>query len=191
MPSQMGLPFPLSSLRSERRTTILNHRGVRVVIDDDWRQAGEVNVGYGEWVGQTIFTLQGYPTDQDMWYAERPEGDDDDGDSDDTRDGNWGDSEPMEEEDDYSPPSPLEGQPEPPRGTSAGSQEDSWDSLCADKGRYRAPTATAAEAAKKYTEVVTNQFDNTEKGWRAIIAAGTELVRTAGSVKAAAESLCR
>lgn len=40
-------------------------------------------MGYGEWVGETIFTMQGYPTDQDLRY-QGGQSDEEDGDSDDT-----------------------------------------------------------------------------------------------------------
>ena len=64
VPQQSELPFPLSCLRNERRTVLVNQQNIRVVIDDNWRTAGEVNVGYGEWCGFTFFKLLGGPDEQ-------------------------------------------------------------------------------------------------------------------------------
>ena len=59
VPSEIGLPTPLSHLRSTRRTILVTDRGVQVVIEDNWREEGEVNIGYGQWTGLTIFALRG------------------------------------------------------------------------------------------------------------------------------------
>lgn len=62
MPQQSDLTFPLTCLRSERRTVLVNQQNVKVVIDDNWRTAGDVDVGYGDWSGFTFFKLLGGPT---------------------------------------------------------------------------------------------------------------------------------
>ena len=64
MPQQSDLTFPLTCLRSERRTVLVNQQNVKVVIDDNWRTAGDVDVGYGDWSGFTFFKLLGGPDEQ-------------------------------------------------------------------------------------------------------------------------------
>lgn len=68
VPSPMGLPW-FGQLREERRTILVNERGVRARIDDNWRNAGEVNVCYGSWTGFTIFPLRDVEVDWDRWKA--------------------------------------------------------------------------------------------------------------------------
>ena len=48
---------------------MVNERGVRARIDDNWRNAGEVNVCYGSWTGFTIFPLRDVEVDWDRWKA--------------------------------------------------------------------------------------------------------------------------
>lgn len=68
VPSPMGLPW-FGQLPGERRTILVNERGVRARIDDNWRNAGEVNVCYGSWTGFTIFPLRDVEVDWDRWKA--------------------------------------------------------------------------------------------------------------------------
>lgn len=46
MPGDAGRPVYLSSLRSSRRTYLQNERGIKVMVDDHWRAAGKVDIGW-------------------------------------------------------------------------------------------------------------------------------------------------
>ena len=54
-----GSPIVVEQLRHERRTQFWSARSSMVVIDDDWKEEGAVNPGYGLWVGTTAFTVRG------------------------------------------------------------------------------------------------------------------------------------
>eukprot|EP00435_Cladocopium_sp_Y103_P074999 s366_g53.t1 len=64
----------------------VNERNVRVRIHDDWRDAGEVNVGYGRWTGFTIFPLHNVDVNWDAWNSY-----------------DWGDQGSYEEDEDEEP----------------------------------------------------------------------------------------
>ena len=187
VPHEMGVPFPLENLRNERRTIIRNRAGVGVVIDDNWRDVGTADPGYGQWRGFTIFTLQGEYTEQELWYApnedddeENPGGDDD--------------------EEATNPGTPSNRDHGDGDSSGDGSQvEATWAGGAAEGGTgggaeegtrtFKAPSKQAKEAAEEYVEEVANNFENTEKGWSELIVKGNNLVTAAGSVKGAAESL--
>ena len=169
-PGEIGLPFPLDGFRNERRTILTNYQGARVIIDDNWRLTGTVNVGYGEWIGHTIFTLQGFPTQPERLYMRQA---DEEEDSDATQEGDGVDPEGSEDE-------------------SEGRDEGLGESARAGgvpHTTYKAPTPDAKLKAKAYIQQVQESFENTEEGWAGVIAKGNELVRSAGGVEEAAESL--
>ena len=167
-PTEIGLPFPLNQLRNERRTVLTNYRGVRVIIDDDWRGVGSINVGYGEWVGHTVFTMQGFPTLAERFYHRQT----DDEESDGTNPGEDPDEEDLES---------SEEEPVPKAMPRAGGADGT--------SRYHSPSPQARDSAKDYIQEVLTNFENTERGWAQVIGKGNALVRAAGSVRAAAESL--
>ena len=171
VPGELGLAIPLSRLRNERRTVLTNYRGVRVLIDDDWREAGAVNVGYGEWIGHTVFTYQGFPTPAEQAYNGNDE-EEDDNDSQRTRPGD-GHASPDEDEDEFT-------DHQSGGDRFAGGQPESL---------YRSPNAEAKEKASQYVQAVDQEFSNTAEGWAKVISRGNQLVTAAGSVQGAAESL--
>lgn len=72
-------PVRVADLRADRRSQFWSARMSMVVIDDDWRQEGAVNPGYGEWIGTTAFTVQGRelawgPGGGYGWYGQPPRG---------------------------------------------------------------------------------------------------------------------
>lgn len=87
---------------------------------------------------------------------------------------------------DYAPTTPDAPEDEPEPGPSAGGDGEAGST---QNAVYKAPSLKAKEAAQRYTKIVNEVFENTEHGWRAIVEGGTALVREAGSVRAAAESL--
>ena len=176
VPTGIGLPVPLHMLRNERRTIVQNYQGTVVTIDDNWRQAGERDLGYGEWIGHTIFTLQGQPTYQELFYeTEGGEG----------------------EESDDRTQDPASGAESIQFSEGAASSEPRGEPSAGSSGRkaagaletYQAPSSEAKQAAVDYVKEIEDVFENTEEGWRGIIGKGNQLVKVAGGVKEAAESL--
>eukprot|EP00435_Cladocopium_sp_Y103_P065576 s1381_g27.t1 len=213
VPAQIGLPFDLGQLRNERRTILHTARGVRVVIDDDWRSEGEVDVGYGEWTGHTVFTLQGNATPQEHVFR----GSDEDEDSDATHTGGGEPSNdtPTMEDEFGTEDGPhqadgsggVQGGPNQAEvngehdhgdgGTRAGGEVRGQGDSQTLGGQLRSELnsgtgprdKTTHQLAEIYTEVVEKDFCNTAEGWAAIVRAGNQLVRSAGGVKEAAEAL--
>lgn len=171
VPTAQGLPW-FGQVGEERRTILINHRGVRVRVDDNWRQAGEVDIGYGLWTGFTIFPLRDVEVSWDRWenygWGEDGSYEDDE-------------EEPEEENEDEEPSSDTRGggTPEDGPGTSRRSPSSST---------YKAPHAEAKAAADEYTDAV-EEFGNTASGWATVVQKGNKLVKAAGSIQQAAESL--
>ena len=170
VPHEIGLPFPLDRLRNERRTIFQNRQGVGVVIDDDWRRAGAINIGYGEWRGFTIFTRQGHATEQERIYGEGYRSNDDNDDDRTT----LADEEGLDRRDDETTSEER---------SAVGSEVQSHES------KYVAPTEEAKQAAEDYVREVEEKFSNAQGGWSNLVKIGNKLVQTAGWVQAAAESL--
>ena len=212
VPQQSDLTFPLSCLKNERRTVLVNQQNVRVVIDDNWRVAGEVNVGYGEWCGFTFFKLLGGPDEQ------YPPGEGDTQDHDDysPEEEEWaadprgyyaaGRSATDHKSSNTGATDHKGGGPSDHRGDGAtdhssgeagGKATDhKGEPLATDhtvrvdpKGIYCAPSMKAYEAAAAYVDEVDKAFENTALGWRNLVEKGNCLVRSAGSVTKAVESL--
>ena len=176
VPSAVGLPIPLDQLRNERRTIVQNYMGTIVTIDDNWRQAGERDLGYGEWIGHTIFTIQGQPTYQELFYG--------------TDDAEEDESEDKTQD----PASGAESVHYSEGGTSSdranGRQADGGDQRSAGGGSsFKAPSNEAKEAAEDYVKEVDQAFENSEEGWKGVIGKGNQLLKASGGVKEAAESL--
>ena len=166
VPGDAGRPVYLSSLRSSRRTYLKNERGVRVVIDDHWRAAGKIEIGYGWWTGRTIFTVKGHRTvGEEDRFEYRPTDDEEDL------------GEPSEEE------SPRRSSPRTKmtRSRSKGGAGTSANS--AGHGRsagsteeiYKAPTEGAYEAAENYVKYVEEEFGNTPQRWIELVNKGNYL----------------
>ena len=221
VPTQRDLAFPLSCLKSERRTVLVNQQNVQVVIDDNWRTAGEVDVGYGEWCGFAFFKLLGGPDEQypgeggtgpqgfDDYSPEDEEGDATDhngkgaadhrsggsgeGATDHRRDATDHNAEGSRKEaidhgggdlENAGDPEGEAGMRHPNKATEHNGKEG-----MNHQELYCAPTAEAYEAAVAYVCEVEESFENTAKGWQSLVAKGNELVKRAGGVAKAAESL--
>ena len=172
VPTARGPPW-IGQVSEERRTILINHRGVRVRVDDNWKEAGEVDIGYGLWTGFTIFPLKDVHTDWERW---RSYGWGDDGSYEDDEE------EPEEEQEDEE----VETGPRSGGAVEKGSQRTGGS---APGGVYKAPNPEAKSAAEEYTRRAVDGFDNTAAGWATLVKKGNGLVRAAGSVQGAAESL--
>ena len=176
VPPAVGLPIPLDQLRNERRTIVQSYNGTIVTIDDDWRQAGERDIGYGEWIGHTIFTIQGQPTFQELFYGEQVvEGEESEEKTQDPMSG----AESLQ----YSETAASS---EHPTGASEGTNQRHAGG---GDQPFHAPSEQAKLAAADYVKEVEESFENTEKGWSGVISKGNQLVTAAGGVREAAESL--
>eukprot|EP00435_Cladocopium_sp_Y103_P036950 s669_g9.t1 len=189
VPGDADRPVYLNSLRGARRTHLTNEQGVRVMIDDDWRAAGGVDVGYGRWTGRTVFTIKGYSTPGEEERMEYNPSDEDD-----HLDGNH-----SGEDDDADPhpePSPGSG----PRYSASRSQDDlsgtgpgtgsGGGSRAAGRAAvYSSPSTEARAAAGEYVRFVEEEFGNEPASWVTLIHKGNQLLQEAGSVEKAAESL--
>ena len=171
VPPAVGPPW-IGQVSEERRTILINHRGVRVRVDDNWKEAGEVDIGYGLWTGFTIFPLKEVHIDWERW---RNYGWGDDGSYEDDEE------EPEEERED-------EGDGQEARRSGASGEEPQRAGGSSPSSTYKAPNAEARMAAEEYTKAV-DSFDNTAVGWATLVEKGNRLVRDAGSVQGAAESL--
>lgn len=180
VPGDAGRPVYLSSLRSSRRTYLQNERGIKVMVDDHWRAAGKVDIGYGWWTGKTVFTIKGHRTHGEADRFEYEPTDDEE-----ELDRHRGDDSPRR----TSPSAPASGSrsrddsrsnPRPSGGErSAGSREEI----------YRAPSEEAYKAAESYVEYVEEEFRNDPRQWVELVKKGNHLMKEAGSVEKAAESL--
>ena len=174
MPQQdSSCPVRVDQLRPDRRTQFWSSRLSMVVIDDDWRQEGAVNPGYGEWVGTTAFTVLGRelawgPGGGYGWYGRPPSGP-----------SRGGEEEQTGEDEGHGLPSIVARvRGGPGGGDRAGGSGDS----------VQAPSGEARGCAVKYTEAVRG-FDGGSQSWLELARLGNELVKAAGSVRGAAESL--
>eukprot|EP00435_Cladocopium_sp_Y103_P045096 s974_g12.t2 len=190
IPGDDNRPVFLSSLRSARRTHLTNQDGINVMVDDNWRAAGQVEIGYGWWTGRTIFTVEGHRTEGEAERGDYDPSGDDDVIGGDRFEGRW-----IEDA----------GGPEATgrlRSSASRSRDESRHSGREDEGGsrehdraggaqviYRAPTPDAKEAAMEYVRFVEDEFGNDAMGWTALIAKGNEVLRRAGTVEKAAESL--
>ena len=68
VPTAADMPW-IGQVTEERRTILINHQGVRVRVDDNWKEAGEVNIGYGLWTGFTIFPLKNIEPNWERWKS--------------------------------------------------------------------------------------------------------------------------
>eukprot|EP00435_Cladocopium_sp_Y103_P042118 s923_g11.t1 len=173
VPSSADLPW-CGQLRSERRTILVSSRQVRARIDDNWREAGEINVGYGEWTGFTIFPLQAVEPDWDRWNSY-----------------GWGDTGSYEEDEDESRGErPIDQSPEVEGGDArSGSAGGGNGGSTGSPSRYRSPNDQAKQAAQNYVEEVALRFENSAAAWSSLVEKGNQLVKAAGDVRRAAESL--
>ena len=171
VPQELGLPIQLHQLRGVRKTVMLDRRGAKVVIEDYWRIEGEVNVGYGLWTGFTMFARIGYNfDDEDLNELLNFDFEDSD-----LEDG-------TEEGDCEESPVGLRvvtgsGGSGSQRGAGGGVQS------------YRAPNESSQRAAAAYIDYVQEKFENKAEHWQKLAGAGSELVKVAGGVRQAAESL--
>eukprot|EP00435_Cladocopium_sp_Y103_P071083 s29_g36.t1 len=164
-------------IQDERRTFLVNHRNVRVRIEDNWREAGGVNVGYGQWTGFTVFPLQNFVPDWDRWqsYGMGPSDEDEAEREDEER-----------SEADDGAEGPEEGSAEGDgRAGASGKGGRSTES----RSQYASPSEEAQRAAMEYVMEVKENFENSAEAWMNLLRKGNALVQVAGSVKAAAESL--
>ena len=171
-----GSPIVVEQLRHERRTQFWSARSSMVVIDDDWKEEGAVNPGYGLWVGTTAFTVRGREL---AWgpgggYGRR--GNPSSGPSRSTG------RNPDDDEDRSGPPLVV-------RGIVHGHGEgDGRAGGSGGPGGVQAPSVEAKLCAGYYSDVVT-EFDGGSKAWLELTKLGNDLVKAAGSVRGAAESL--
>ena len=137
-----------------------------------------MQVGYGMWTGQTIFTIQGQPTEEERVRGTyEPSEDPEEGDDEDFV---W-----VPTETEY-----------PPRGggrttnAGGGTNFEEWSpSPAGHQESYKAPNDDAKRIAHEYIKEVSEEFENTAAAWDSLVKKGNELVRLAGSVTAAAASL--
>ena len=180
VPSEIGLPTPLNHLRSARRTVLVTDRGVQVVIEDDWREEGEVNVGYGHWTGLTIFVLRGQDlpapdfADPENYYFE------DDWETDDEIGPGPGGCGGRRVSRKVMVPSGGSGEPDQRAGGGKGKGV---------RPVYQAPNTEARYYAQNYVKVIDEEFGNTAEGWNKAVVAGNQLLEAAGTVAEAAKSL--
>ena len=167
-------PIVVDQFRPERRTQFWSSRASMVVIDDDWNQEGAVNPGYGWWVGTTAFTMKGRnlawgPGGGYGWFGPPPADSGGDG----ARGHDDDDGEGL-------PPVVARGLPS---GRDAGSGRAGGAG-----GDVQAPSAEAKWCAGRYADAV-EEFDGGSKAWIKLTKIGNDLVKAAGSVRGAAESL--
>eukprot|EP00435_Cladocopium_sp_Y103_P076192 s59_g80.t1 len=190
IPGDDNRPVFLSSLRSARRTHLTNQDGINVMVDDNWRAAGQVEIGYGWWTGRTVFTVEGHRTEGEAERGDYDPSRDDDVVGGDRFEGRW-----IEDA----------GGPEATgrlRASASRSRDESRHSGREDEGGsrehdraggaqviYRAPNPDAKEAAMEYVRFVEDEFGNDAAGWIALITKGNDVLRKAGTVEKAAESL--
>ena len=171
VPQEVGLPIQLHQLRGVRKTVFLDRRGARVVIEDYWRIEGEINVGYGLWRGATIFARIGYGFDEED-LSEILNFDFEDYDYDESE----------EDEDAEVVPIGMRVVTDscgsaPARGAGGGTVV------------YQAPNSESQQAAALYVDYVQEKFENKAEHWQCLAQLGSDLVKTAGGVRQAAESL--
>ena len=169
-------PVPLENLRNERDTIFTTARGARVMVRDDWRAEGAIELGYGQWVGASRFYLVASPLPplRSRSEVENFEG--------------------TETEPEASPGEGYissEGgevlpQLDAANQVHAGSKQRGarGEQNCA----YKSPTEEAKVSAKEYVDEV-KEFDNSRRAWSRLVSAGNKLLETAGSVEEAAKSL--
>eukprot|EP00435_Cladocopium_sp_Y103_P002944 s2186_g1.t1 len=164
-------------LQAERKTFLVNQRNVRVRIEDNWQEAGEVNVGYGQWTGFTVFPLQNFQVDWDRWrsYGFSPS--------------NSGSDDGERPEDESEEPEETAETEEPEGASGGGRAGQSNGTGGKGTGQYTAPNLAARQAALDYVKEVQECFENTAKAWIDLMQRGNALVKAAGGVQAAAESL--
>ena len=169
-------PVPLENLRNERDTIFTTARGVSVMVRDDWRAEGAIELGYGQWVGASRFYLAASPLPplRSRTEAENCEGTE-------TEPG----AEPSEGEI-SSPAGELLPQLDAANQVHAGSrQRGTRDCLGA---AYQAPNEEAKNRAAQYVEKV-KEFDGSRNAWSRLVDLGNQLLEAAGSVEEAAKSL--
>lgn len=175
VPDYDTAPVPLENLRNERDTVFTTARGARVMIRDDWRAEGAIELGYGQWVGASRFYLAGSPLPPLRSRSEV---------------GNFEGTETEPEE------QPSEGEISSPAGellpqldaanqVRAGGARGSKDGIAAV---YAAPNQTAKERAERYVAQI-RAFSGSRKDWSCAAKAGNDLLEAAGSVEEAAKSL--
>lgn len=163
--------------RNERQTHIEYERvdgsTGRVKITDNWREVGEADPGYGWWRGTTFLTFQGQSLawDSSSYYTNTTSTDPDD-DSEPNDDGNTDELSMIEV-----------------MANVDQASEESGSSRERRAGGYRAPNGAAARAAENYITTVDGVGGGSPDDWRVVRRAGDELLRVAGSVTKAAESL--
>ena len=163
--------------RNERQTHIEYERvdgsTGRVKVTDNWREAGEVDPGYGWWCGVTFLTFQGQslPWESSSDYTNTSSTDPDD-DSEPNDDGNTDELSVVE----------IVANVEQGDGESDSSQDRR-------AGGYRAPNGAAAKAAETYIFTVDQVGGGDPNDWTSVRKAGDRLLAVAGTVDKAAESL--
>ena len=177
VPQELGLPIQLHQLRGVRKTVFLDRRGARVVIEDYWRIEGEVNVGYGPWTGATIFARIGYSFDEED-IAEILNYDFDDSDNDQGR-------EEEEEEHPVGLRVVVDSSGSGCTRRAGGEQTSETRTTTA----YHAPSSEAKGEAETYVGYVQKSFANKAECWQELAQIGSNLVKAAGGVRQAAESL--
>ena len=170
---RVGCPVHPSRFRNERRTEI-HVLGAVHFVEDNWREVGEVDPGFGVWRGITTLVFQG----RALPWEDEPEDDSPSG----TSPGGWEDESSSGRDDGG--------------GDSDGSEtRDGFDSLTmqtvgpAGASGYRAPGAEALAAAVDYVEKVKEVKEGTPSAWHSLRCLGDLLVKAAGSVEEAAKSL--
>eukprot|EP00435_Cladocopium_sp_Y103_P012460 s1027_g3.t1 len=188
IPGDDNRPVFLSSLRSARRTHLTNEDGIRVMVDDNWRAAGQVEIGYGWWTGRTVFTVEGHRTEAEAERGDYDPSGDDDTIGGDRFEGRWIEDAAGARDGDRPRSSASRSRDGTDRsGGDPGGQEETRAS--GSQAIYSAPTVEAKDAAGAYVKYVEDEFKNEPTGWVSLILKGNEVLRKAGSVEKAAESL--
>ena len=166
-----------------RRSEIMTLGGSVAVIDDEWRVHGDIHPGYGLWTGSTTFTVGRAVDEEDLGDGE-----------DDGHHGEEG------EESERQEPSDDDGgdqqQDDRGAGGAGGSDSEGYGGRRSaeepePEATYRAPNEEAKECAESYVKKIQEGFGNQADDWAKLVDLGNKLLTAAGSVKKAAESLCK
>ena len=174
-PERVGQVVAASKFRNERQTHIWYEDGKgdthQIEYTDNWREAGEYDPGYGQWRGVTFLTFQGrsLPWDSPSEYTNTSSTDPDD------------DGESPEEEHNDDLPSTIEVVVD----EDGGNRDFRMDRA----GGYHAPHDHAKKEAKDYLGAVDAAGKGGPGDWCAVRRAGDALLKSAGTVEQAAESL--
>lgn len=175
-PGGIGFPIDPARLRNERLTacrfltglfTRATGAGAMMTLEDNWRSVGpnQVATSGGWWTGFTVLVLQGRAL---PWETPpRVERGEDHGEDD--------DEETMDDDPELSELSSFS------RGSRSRSRSRS--------SRRAAGSRTVEDLAEDYMKVLETIEEPTPSAWARVLEAGDKLLRTAGSVKTAAEVL--